>query len=250
MASAVTKYAEGNMPLPLERAPVKLDDNDKQLVTKAHALPIDRKGCRLGRPRQFDSDVARRVIELMTSGWPVTKAMRAFGLRYQTFHHWSRLYPDFADAARLARVGAAHQYAEDILDIADDSSDDWKTITGKDGREWKKLDSESARRSQIRIDVRWKLMASYDGATFGDRKQVEVSGNVTTTAVDLRLSLHSASSPEARALANAFSEKLEQAIETGNPSTTDAAPHQALPLPDPQPLTTPPPPATPQPATQ
>ena len=221
MASAATKYNAGNMPLPIERAPVQLDDSDKQLVTKAHALPLDQKGCSLGRPRQFDVDVARRVIELMTSGWPVTKAMRAFGLRYQTFHHWSRLYPDFADAARLARVGAAHQYAEDILDIADDSSDDWKTITGKDGRQWTKLDSESARRSQIRIDARWKLMMAYDGATFG-KQQVEVSGQVaTTTAVDLRLSLGTASSPEARRLANAFSDRLEQALEseTRNPSS-------------------------------
>ena len=153
------------------------------------------------------------------------------------------MYPDFADAARLARVGAAHQYAEDILDIADDSSDDLKTITGKDGRQWTKPDPETSRRSQIRIDARWKLMMAYDGATFGDRKQVEVSGNVQTTNVDVRLALPNSTDPRARALANQFAEKLEQAIEseTRNPSSQVVAVAEALPVTDRQPLVTPPP---------
>lgn len=101
-----------------------------------------------------------------------------------TIAAWAIDNPVFNAQFMQARVFRAQQMADEILDIADHSTNDYMEIMSKFGesdtfRGWRE-NGESTRRSAIRIDVRKFLMAKLFPRIYGDRIQVEV------TPVDLR----------------------------------------------------------------
>ena len=236
MASAV--------PAPIALRPVK---RDKQLVARAEGLPVDvanlhdYPAAKLGRPRVWDEEVARKVLMLIVEGETVHAAMEAVGLSWFTFYHWTRLHEHFAQAVVLARVGLAHRYEREFIQIADTSDDDVTEVESKGGRTYQKYNNEVTRRSQLRMEARKFLMEKHAPHIYGQRQLVEHSGEVTTTTnVDVRLSLGTAASPEARRLANQCADRRDEAM-TGNSSADGGAVAEALPVTDPQPLVTPPP---------
>lgn len=58
---------------------------------------------------------------------------------------------------------------ESLIDIADDSSGDKRTILTKDGREIEVEDTEFVRRSQLRVDTRKWVIAKTLPRKYGDR---------------------------------------------------------------------------------
>jgi len=69
-----------------------------------------------------------------------------------------------------ARVLQAETFADQIIDIADDS--------GNDRLENGRINHEVVNRSKIRVDTRKWLMGSYVKRRFGDHKHVEHSGDI------------------------------------------------------------------------
>jgi hypothetical protein len=69
-----------------------------------------------------------------------------------------------------AREMQAETFVDDILDISDDS--------GRDRQENGKINHEVVNRSKIRIDTRKWIMGAMVHKRFGDRKQLEHSGEI------------------------------------------------------------------------
>jgi hypothetical protein len=59
--------------------------------------------------------------------------------------------------------------ADELLEIADDASNDWMEVETTSGRVVRTLDHEHVRRSEIRIKTRQWLMARYAPKVFGER---------------------------------------------------------------------------------
>jgi hypothetical protein len=72
-----------------------------------------------------------------------------------------------------AREAAQQLRGDEILRIADDSSNDWLDVETKSGRIVRQLDHEHAKRSDIRIRTRMWLMTRFAPRTFGDRLQLD-----------------------------------------------------------------------------
>jgi len=92
------------------------------------------------------------------SGW-VVKDTNGFKARYET--------------ARRMQVEAM---ADEIIDIADDASNDWMDRETEKGRIVRVIDKECVQRSRVRVDTRKFLMAKLMPERFGDRQSVEVTG--------------------------------------------------------------------------
>jgi len=92
-------------------------------------------------------------------------------------------YKDFADQYARAMELRLDIMAEDILDIADDSSED--ELFTEEGK--RVFNGEFAARSRIRIDARKWLMGKLKPKKYGDKVQTEISPGAGVTKFTLTL---------------------------------------------------------------
>jgi hypothetical protein len=107
--------------------------------------------------------------------------------------------------------------ADEVMEIADNSSNDWMDVETRSGRIIRQFDHEHAKRSDMRIRVRMWLMQRFAPKVFGDRLQLD-AGAETMEALAAR-------SPEerladAKALIARAKRRVAEAYESGE--VTDA----------------------------
>ncbi len=76
-----------------------------------------------------------------------------------TINLWRYRHSEFSTQYAQAKLKQADLLAEEILDIADDGTNDWMESFGEDGDTVYKLNGEHVQRSRLRIDTR-KFLAS------------------------------------------------------------------------------------------
>lgn len=84
-----------------------------------------------------------------------------------------------------ARELQAETWADEMIDIADDSLGDVYITQDRFGNDVAKIDGESVRRSQIKIHTRQWLMSRLHHERFGDRLQQNVTGDITVNHSDI-----------------------------------------------------------------
>jgi hypothetical protein len=84
---------------------------------------------------------------------------------------WRNL-PDFQQAVARAREAAADIFADEIIDIADNSANDWKEQETQSGRIVRVVDQEIVQRSRLRVDARLRLMKKFAPDKYGQRQQI------------------------------------------------------------------------------
>ena len=93
---------------------------------------------------------------------------------------WLDEKKDFQEQYARARQRQAEYWAEQIVDIADDSSAD--TITNERGTEV--ANSEWINRSRLRVDTRKWLMSKLLPKKYGDKIDVAHTGDVSLSVVN------------------------------------------------------------------
>jgi hypothetical protein len=92
-----------------------------------------------------------------------------------TVMRWLATHKEFRDQYASAREAQADYYAEEIIEIADDGSNDW--MERKRGEETIEVENhEVIGRSRLRVDTRKWLMARMAPKKYGDRVMQEVTG--------------------------------------------------------------------------
>lgn len=83
-----------------------------------------------------------------------------------TVFRWLARYPDFRDNYTRAQDDRASALAEEILEIADDTT------------------AEDVQRAKLRVDTRKWLMSKMAPKRYGDKQEVEHTGQIITIAKD------------------------------------------------------------------
>ena len=86
---------------------------------------------------------------------------------------------DFAAKYTRARDGMYQAWAEEILEISDDSTTDYVMKVGRNGHEYEAVDQEHIQRSRLRVDSRKWLLSKLLPKTYGDNVKHEHEGEVT-----------------------------------------------------------------------
>jgi hypothetical protein len=131
---------------------------------------------KVGRPTNYNKTIATRICELVaTHDCGIGKLCDMYDeLPWkQTIRLWQLKHPEFNEQYMKAKAFQVNNLAEDILEIADDSSGDIKM--DKDGNEC--LNSEFVARSRIRIDTRKWLASKLAPKIYGDKKIDETVTN-------------------------------------------------------------------------
>lgn len=120
-------------------------------------------------------DLFEEVLVLIESGMSLSDACRQPdmpGRRTVT----TKIEADEDFRRKYARAAAirADLLFDEMLDIADDGTNDWVERCNKDGSTYTELDHEHVQRSRLRIDARKWALSKMNPKKYGDK--VEVSG--------------------------------------------------------------------------
>jgi hypothetical protein len=142
----------------------------------------------MGRPTEYTPEMADKICDaIATSNRGLSTLCQQEGFPCRTtVHKWLRDNEDFAYKYARAREDQADFLAEEILEIADDGSNDTKTI--KKGREEYEVENtEWTNRSKLRVEARKWIASKLKPKKYGDKLDVttkdEPINKVTITVV-------------------------------------------------------------------
>lgn len=141
----------------------------------------------MGRPTEYTQQLADRICEELSLGFSIRTVCKPDEMpAISTFFRWMRENEEFQKQYARAKQEAADAMAEDILDIADDGTNDWMEAQRKDGSTYYKPDYETIQRSKLRVETRKFLMAKMKPKRYGEKIDVTSDGEKLNNVVIYR----------------------------------------------------------------
>jgi hypothetical protein len=126
---------------------------------------------KIGRPSIFTPELAARICAELACGRSLRSVCKANDMPdIATVFRWLQDKPEFRDQYEKAKHESADALVEEMLDIADDGTNDWMEFHDKDGESagWK-LNGEHVQRSRLRVDVRKWAASKLKPKKYGER---------------------------------------------------------------------------------
>lgn len=135
-------------------------------------MKIDKVGA--GRPSSYTQEIADKICdEIATSSRSIKTICDADDMPSSiTVLKWLRDFPDFLSQYTRAKEMQADYLAEEMLDIADDGSNDFMTIT-KGDESYEVENKEWTSRSKLRVEARKWIASKLKPKKYGDKLEVE-----------------------------------------------------------------------------
>ena len=165
---------------PTTKSAAKKPDAKKQTAKKAAAkkAPPKRKATpkKKGRPSEYTKEIGDRIFRELCQGDSLRTVCLADDMpnRSTVFRWLADTDHPFCDQYTRAREIQAEVMVDDIIDIADDSRNDWidKKVAGGEIRV---VDPESLQRTKIRLDARKWAAGKIKPKKYGPRTQTDVA---------------------------------------------------------------------------
>jgi hypothetical protein len=91
----------------------------------------------MGAPTYYQQENITVILDAIAAGASLTKACQQLGIPWKTVWNWRTRHPDFRAAYDRAVEERAHAQAEQVLDIADDDTNDVIARVSPKGKEQK-----------------------------------------------------------------------------------------------------------------
>lgn len=119
----------------------------------------------MGRPSEYSEETAATICDRLTEGQSLRKITLSDDMpAASTIYKWLANNPTFAEQYAHARDAQADTLADEILDIADDGTNDW--MERDDGPEY---NGDAVARSRLRVDARKWIAAKLKPKKYGDK---------------------------------------------------------------------------------
>lgn len=143
------------------------------------------------RPSNYSQEVADTICSLIAEGQSLRSICSSDDMPDKsTVFRWLAQHAAFRDQYTHSRAMQADAMAEDILDIADDGTNDYITKSNADGSTYEAVNSEHIQRSRLRVDARKWLMSKMAPKKYGEKLDLNVEGTLQTATdeqIDARL---------------------------------------------------------------
>lgn len=124
---------------------------------------------KIGRPCSYTQEIGDKICAELASGKSLRTVCKAEGMPSTvTVFAWLRKYPDFLSQYAKAKEEAADAWAEEILDIADDGSNDWMESNNPENPGWR-ANGEAIQRSRLRVDTRKWIASKLKPKRYGEK---------------------------------------------------------------------------------
>ena len=126
-----------------------------------------------GRPTTYTEAIADTVCARLADG----ESMRKIALDEtmpgsSTMFRWLREKKEFRQQYDIAKAECADMYAEEIIEIADDTANDYSEAD-KDGNS--RVNTENIQRSRLKVDARKWVASKLKPKKYGDKIQQEIT---------------------------------------------------------------------------
>lgn len=128
----------------------------------------------IGRPSGYTPDIAADICAELACG----KSLRTVCLSESmpgmaSVFRWLRDHQDFREQYAHAKAEAADALVEEMLDIADDGTNDWMEVHDREGDcVGYRINGEHVQRSKLRIDTRKWYAAKLQPKKYGEKVDV------------------------------------------------------------------------------
>lgn len=152
-----------------ERNKKKLNDL-KQEQEELHAKKVSAN--KVGRPTRYTLELATKVCDYIAC---TTLSIQRLTVLHDWFPSrstmmaWKIVHVEFQIMYRAAEEQRAHLFVDEIIEIADDSTNDYMESFNKDGEAISKLNAEHVQRSRLRIDARKWVSGKRLPQIYGER---------------------------------------------------------------------------------
>lgn len=131
---------------------------------------------KIGRPTDYTLDLAFKICGLIAEGLSLRSVCKADEMPDKsTVFRWLREHKEFQDQYANACAERTEAMGEDILDIADDGSNDLMIIQ-KGNQTYEIENKEVTNRSRLRVDTRKWLMSKMKPKKYGDKIDMTTNG--------------------------------------------------------------------------
>ena len=139
----------------------------------------------VGRPSEYTPEVAATICGRLAEGISLREICRADDMPGRTtVLRWLSEREEFRGQYAIAREAQADHMADEILEIADDASNDW--MLRKQGEdEVQVLNSEHVNRSRLRVDSRKWLLSKLLPKKYGEKLETRTTISADDTIMAL-----------------------------------------------------------------
>ena len=144
--------------------------------TKKKSGPI--KQSKMGRPSKYTQCVVDEILNRIISGESLNRILKDDHLpSISTVFNWltDSTKSDFLDKYNKAKELQAEYYADELIDIADDTSGDFKEKTLSNGEVVLVPDTEHIQRSRLRVETRKWAASKLLPKRYGDKQEVALA---------------------------------------------------------------------------
>lgn len=124
----------------------------------------------------YTPEIGSRICAEMIDGKSLKSICSMEGMPSRhTVWEWRRSNQDFREMYESAARERAHAYVEEIMDIADDGSNDWMERNDPKNPGWE-FNGEHVQRSKVRLEARKWVACKLLPKLYGEK--VEISGEI------------------------------------------------------------------------
>lgn len=141
-------------------------------------IPKDTAKNQVGRPTAYTQKIVDEIMSRVAMGYSIRKTLAPDHLpSIETHYRWLREKPEYYEHYTRAKEDQVDALAEDLLDIADDNSQDFIEDDYQGGRTpGYQFNSEHVQRAKLRIETRRWLMSKMKPRKYGDKLDVTSDG--------------------------------------------------------------------------
>lgn len=140
----------------------------------------------MSRPTDYTPELAAEICSRLSTGESMRTVCSADDMpNRSSVFLWLAKYPEFSDQYAKAKEEAAEAMAEEMLDIADNGSNDYMDDNHGDDKGYK-VNGEAIQRSRLRVDVRKWYLSKIKPKKYGDKIQHNIEEHKTVKIVKKR----------------------------------------------------------------
>lgn len=127
---------------------------------------------------KYSVKLVKEICSYLHTGMPISEVCNLKDMPSRsTFYQWQNKRSEFREAIKDARIFGCHALADDILSIADDSSEDYIDTIDNEGNSVRVVNKAAIMRARLRIDVRKWILAKMLPKIYGDKIQLDHKGS-------------------------------------------------------------------------
>lgn len=133
-----------------------------------------------GRPTDYSPELAADICARIADGQSVREISRSDDMpAMSSIFLWLSKYTEFSEQYAQACTARTEYLAEEILDIADDGTNDWMERKNTDGDVIAEVvNGEAIQRSKLRVDTRKWILSKMQPKKYGDKVTNEHTGSI------------------------------------------------------------------------